>query len=314
MTNVLQTNMASLSDIDQVIYVYDVKGRADKQTATYPSRPWFLLPSWDEKHFKTSMEAALSKDVFRKRDVLCVLDGRRGDDVGQKMRRVMTAAAKDNAAVPKRALGAQVRLFYDNAEFCQGGYAHSSRARAVTMLPEPVESIHTVKGVDFEEMNRARKYLDLPGSTMTRGLAKLKLRTGEDHGIRLQQAAFEGIYNSMTAGVQDEAAKEAEKANKGTDEQSTGKEADGNETDAKITGTHAWYPWSSQEGVFLELVNMFGCENGDIRVVSFAPGFGQCELACIRLDKQCVSLVLNKVHREARVKAFVAGVVPRCTV
>ena len=112
---------------------------------TSPTRPWRLLPSFDEEHFKASMTAALDNSVFTPQHIVALLNGRRVD-CSPKVLRHLAAYGKKTESTPKKPLGPQYRFLYSNEEFAEGGYAHSSRARFFCIIPDPVETMSTVMG------------------------------------------------------------------------------------------------------------------------------------------------------------------------
>ncbi|CAE7458862.1 Nek5 [Symbiodinium sp. CCMP2592] len=278
---------------ERLLFIYDVKGHCDKTSARYQSRLWHLLSPFDEGHMQACMAATFP--LFAQSSVLIVLDGRRGD-ICTKVRKNICAEAKKSDHTHKKPLGPQYRFIYTNEEFGEGGYAFSPRAKAICMIPDPLETCVTVLGVGVEMLMRPRRFIDLPGSTFTRGLSGLKLRAREHHEVRLCEKVFKELQKGMSAGSEQQ-----------EDQQQAGPPLEAVEVSetAAVDDGFYFFPWTCQEEVFLELLNMFGSEGTPAKVVSFCPGFGQAELACIREDVHCLSLVQSKTHREVLTQRLV---------
>ena len=280
---------------DRVLYLYDVKGYCDKQAARYQGRLWHVLPPFDETHFQACVAGAFPN--FGKEDILAVLDGRRVD-IGGKLKKNITAAAKGCEHTNKKPLGPQYRFIYSNEEFTEGGFAFSPRAKAICMIPDPLETCFTVLGMAAEMVVRPRKYVDLPGSTFTRGLSSLKLRSREDHEVCLSETKFEELLKFQATGSMEP------DGDGQTMPPPPPPEPEAPEAISNQNGARYFYAWSSQEELYLEMLNIFGKDEtqdtAKLKVVSFCPGFGQAELACIREDVHCLSLIQSRVHREAR--------------
>jgi hypothetical protein len=91
----------------------------------------------------------------------------------------------------------------------------------------------------------------------------------------------------------DEQDEEKEERKEGGDEQD-GPEQQSVEPDSDEQDSTMFYPWTPEENLLREVLNYYD----PTRVVSLTAGCGQLEMACIRDDLQCVSIVNSETHRK----------------
>lgn len=168
--------------------------------------------------------------------------------------------------------------------FADTGYA-SLRNRASTFgsvsLPDPCETVYVIQTKSTCTPVRARLYLDLPGSTATRGLGAVGLKTVEEHGIKVTVETAELLAKTMPAAAAEE-----------------GDEEPADTADVpKDDGLRPPFPFTSCLELSRELINMYHFNS--TRIVNVTTGFGQVELAALLADMGCWSFVSSAKHREA---------------
>ncbi|CAE7307913.1 ygeX, partial [Symbiodinium sp. CCMP2456] len=276
--------LSSRNPDDRVVFFYDCKADNDKFSERYPTRPWFLLPPLDESHLLKCLTAAVPED----RDMFVILDARRLE-ASNKFKKAINKSPKW-----KGAASFLVRLCYDNQEFGNEGFASSRARSSIAALPEPIETVMVLTQKDVSLQNRDRKFLNLPGNSFTRSFSGIRLRTGEDHNVRIPKSVMAEVQKDLSVQGDGSAADSGAKA----DAAST---TFGSEPDEEGL---AWFPGTCEEGVFLEMLN-FWAQPQETVVVSMTAGYGQLELACIRTQTQCLTLTLNATHRKVLLQRLI---------
>ena len=270
--------LSSRNQDDRVVFVYDCKAHNDKFSERYPTRPFFLLPPLDESHLAKCLNAAVPED----RDMFVILDGRRLE-AANKFKKAINKSPKW-----KGTASFMVRLCYDNQEFGSGGFASTRMRSSIGALPEPIETVMVLAGKSVELECTDRKYLNLPGNSFTRSFSGIHLRSSEEHNVRIPKSVMAAVQKDLSVQGDGSAAGSGAKA----DAAST---AFGSEPDSEGL---AWFPWTCEEGVYLEMLNFWARAQQTV-IVSMTAGYGQLELACVRTQTQCVALTLNATHRQA---------------
>ena len=280
------------------LFIYDVKSWNDRHALDNTSRPWAKLAALDENHLTKCMEAMFSQDkaagkghtLFGPNDMGFVLDGRRAE-VASKIRNAVLKATNGHPYVNKRAMGPAIRLFYMNSEFGRSGHGTGQRSKFVTLV-DPLETMHSVIGNSAVTEERARAHVDIPGTNRTRGLSNLRLRSEEQHDMKVKKSVYAEMQKSMTVSADNDA-----DAGEEMPIQKSASDPDG-DNECDDAEAIPWYSWSMQEEFWLELIHMWGAATKQTTDISFTPGFGQLEMAAIRKDIDCVTIVANATHRK----------------
>ena len=280
------------------LFIYDVKSWNDRHALDNTSRPWAKLAALDENHLTKCMEAMFSQDkaagkghtLFGPNDMGFVLDGRRAE-VASKIRNAVLKATNGHPYVNKRAMGPAIRLFYMNSEFGRSGHGTGQRSKFVTLV-DPLETMHSVIGNSAVTEERARAHVDIPGTNRTRGLSNLRLRSEEQHDMKVKKSVYAEMQKSMTVSADNDA-----DAGEEMPIQKSASDPDG-DNECDDAEAIPWYSWSMQEEFWLELIHMWGAATKQTTVISFTPGFGQLEMAAIRKDIDCVTIVANATYRK----------------
>ncbi|CAE7568306.1 Nek5 [Symbiodinium sp. CCMP2592] len=271
----------------RVLFLYDVKSWNDR--CTEQQDPWKNLPSLDEDHLQKVVAATLGADAknFQANDLFFVWDGRRLDS-GAKIKKFINSHKGNPAMNKKKPLGPMFRLLYNNMEFePRLGYAAGQRAK-FRSLPDPLETVYSVFGSDASVPERERKHLniDMVGGSRSLSIPDLKLRSAEQHGIKVTTATYQMMQKGMAVSTPVRA-----------DGEGDGDEG-GEAADDADEGPAVWFPWTACEELSLEWLHMYSLEEGKRTViVNYTPGFGQVELASLRKDISCMSIVANSTHR-----------------
>jgi hypothetical protein len=126
--------------------------------------------------------------------VLHVYDCRKENQHTKIMRLVKKHMANLNSKMFK--MPWSFRLFHSNSEFSSKNGLHSllsdknnkthskTRAFSRNLLPEPMESITIVTSKGVRVDDRPRRWVDVPGTTITRGLSNVPVRQGYGDGNR----------------------------------------------------------------------------------------------------------------------------------
>ena len=125
-----------------------------------------------------------------------------------------------------------------------------------------------------------RKFVDLPGTNVMRGLSGLALKSPEEHHIFVTKPTAEMICKNMGSAVDVPEAEEDGDVDAGEESQ----------------GSPLW-PFSSGIDLCREMLNLYS--TGPTALVNFTAGFGQWELACLHDGVTCSSFVTGVKHREA---------------
>ncbi|CAE7212244.1 ygeX [Symbiodinium sp. KB8] len=276
--------LSSRNQDDRVVFVYDCKAHNDKFSERYPTWPFFLLPPLDESHLAKCLNAAVPED----RDMFVILDGRRLE-AANKFKKAINKSPKW-----KGTASFMVRLCYDNQEFGSGGFASTRMRSSIGALPEPIETVMVLAGKSVELECTDRKYLNLPGNSFTRSFSGIHLRSSEEHNVRIPKSVMAAVQKDLSVQGDGSAAGSGAKA----DAAST---AFGSEPDSEGL---AWFPWTCEEGVYLEMLNFWARAQQTV-IVSMTAGYGQLELACVRTQTQCVALTLNATHRQVLLQRLI---------
>ena len=175
---------------------------------------------------------------------------------------------------------------FSDTRFTDAGYA-SLRARPQTIghtvfLPDPMETMFVIQTKVGSTPVTSRRFVDLPGTNVMRGLSGLSLKSPEEHHIFVAKPVAEMICKNMGSAI-DEVTSELDSG----DPEESG--------DAKH-GTPLW-PFSSGIDLCREMLNLYS--TGPTALVNFTGGFGQWELACLHDGVTCSSFVTGVRHREA---------------
>ena len=232
--NLIQTHVRQLREhgnAGRFIYLYDVKSWNDR--ATQAPNPWQYLPSLDENHLESWLQATFALDQinFHPNDMLCLFDGRR-PDCTSKIRKLIQAHKAHPSLPKKRMLQPPFRLLYTNKEFepHNDGYAAGQRAK-YRSLADPLETVYMVFGSEATAPDRGHQHLVNSGSGRL-GLSDLKLRTAEQHGIRVAKAAYANLQKGMA--VTTMVPVDDENDNEG-----------GQDTASDEVHGLPWYPWTA---------------------------------------------------------------------
>ena len=218
----------------RVIFMYDVKSWNDRSTEQRD--PWKNLPTLDEAHLQKVVTATLSQEsqIFQGNDMFFVWDGRRLDS-GKKIKKFINSQKGNPAMNKKKPLGPMFRLLYDNSEFQpKVGYACSQRPK-FRSLADPLETVYSVFGSEVSLPERGRQHLEVTGTSRSLAISDLKLRSAEQHGIKLTGTS----YQAMQQGMKISAPVPAD------DSEAPEEEEGAAEEDPVHEGPVVWYPWTA---------------------------------------------------------------------
>jgi hypothetical protein len=303
----------------RIIWSYDTKcwsdGSMTQEAARYGSRQ---LPEFDDTDFTGVCDALFGlKDAknrfdecaFRVQataanDLLLVFDGRRATTL-DKVEKVIKTSLKNTSPCFAAKLCVPVRMMHTSSQFgggapTVGGMRRSNGDAVHASLPDPLESFALVFCKSFRLPVVARRFIDLPGTSRTRGLNQVPARDPLEMGAgvtvkqkraMLDSATFrrgaaalveDGDFDAVFA--EDERQPGEQQQQPGEQQQQTGQQQhDMTVTDSVIDGyVVPLFTWENSEILWRELLNMYRPQGSVGGVVDFTAGTGLAALAAVR--------------------------------
>ena len=295
------------------VFIYDACGRCDRPTLA--GRGLRQFPPFDATHFEGVSQAVLMEDgggksLFGENDLFFAKDGRRSG-TSQKMSKALRQATKDASGYNKKPLSSPFRLIYSNHEFGPTGYAGVATRTAGAgraCLPDLLETGYFISKKTARTPVRQRKWIDLPGSNSTRGLAGLTLKSEIHHGIQVHHSTLKTIQESTEAVDGRDVDVEAAPLELTAEDDKTAEAAEA--TQQQPSGGLVWFPWSTGEAFWREFLHLYAHEKGPALtgVIDFTVGCGLLALASARSGIRYCGFVLNECHREAVLQSLTVAV------
>jgi hypothetical protein len=172
--------------------------------------------------------------------------------------------------------------------------------RSARSLPDPLENIALASSKGFTVSNRPRKHVDVPGTTLCRGLSNVPMRKGYEDGKRLERNLWVKVSTASQIMKGCVKAVEAEdQEDEDDDEDLEGKEEEEEEEEEEAEGEDAGeepvvplVPWAKSEAVSREMINIYQITHQ----VIFAAGEGEDALAGVRERIPTLAFVRNAMH------------------
>jgi hypothetical protein len=287
------------ADDRRIIWSYDAKCWMDATNLDMVRYGYRQLAEFDDRDFTGVCDALFgSKEnparfdecLFRVRDatandLLIVFDGRRPTTL-EKVDKITKASLKGTTPCFAAKLCMPVRMMHTNVQFTAtsnlGGMRRSSGDAVHTSLPDPLESFLLVFCKSFRLPVVARQFIDLPGTSRTRGLNQVPPRDPVEMtaGVTVKQK------RAMLGDVR-HAAEEADAAAFDIFEDTEAAaepplQPDASQGDSIESCVVPLFTWENSEILWRELLNMYRPKGSVGGVVDFTVGSGMAALACMR--------------------------------
>ena len=164
-------------------------------------------------------------------------------------------------------------------------------------LPDPLENIALVVSKDYPVSPGSRMFVDVPGTTLCRGLSNVPMRQGHDDGKRMEhnlwvrestaKDVMHGCVKAAEAVEEDEEEEEEEEAKQ--EENGAEEEEEATQVDEDVMPL---VPWAKSEAVSREMLNI----HKTTHQVIFASGEGEDALAGVRHKIPTLVFVRNEKH------------------
>jgi hypothetical protein len=284
------------ADGRRIIWSYDAKCWIDGTNLDTVRYGYRQLAEFDDRDFAGVCDALFGMNdqtdrfdecLFRVRgtsanDLMMLFDGRRATTL-DKVEKIVRSSLKGATPCFAAKLCMPVRMMHTNAQFVNAGGMRRSSGDAVhTSLPDPLESFALIFCKSFKLPIVARMFIDLPGTSRTRGLNQVPPRdsieltagvTVKQKRTMLDSASFRRGASSLddtSLDIFDDPAQQAEQ------------DPDTSESGSIDSCVVPLFTWENGEILWRELLKIY-CPRGSVGcVVDFTVGSGLAALASVR--------------------------------